>query len=93
MDDKELAVASLVLLGTTIESHLEHNLSTPLFYQALDLAIEIAREVGVAELTDRLTCLQMEVGEHNAKTQAFLEKIAESGDFDTLIENLTNEDN
>lgn len=92
MDDKELAIASLVLLGSTIESHLEHNLSTPLFYQALELAIQIANEVGLQELTDRLTCLQMEVGEHNAKTQAFLEKIAESGDFDTLIENLTNKD-
>jgi hypothetical protein len=90
MDDKELAVASLVLLGTTIESHLEHNLTTPIFYQALDLAIEISQRVGVAELTDRLTCLQIEVGEHNAKVREMLEKISESGDFDTLIENLTN---
>jgi hypothetical protein len=90
MDDKELAVASLVLFGTMIESHLEHNLSTPIFYQALDLAVEISQEVGVAELTDRLTCLQIEVGEHNAKLREMLEKISGSGDFDTLIENLTN---
>lgn len=97
MDDKEIAVASLVLLGTTIESHLEAGLSTPLFYQALDLAVELAKEVGISELTDRLTCLQMEVGEHNAKLlerlTAISDEIDNSPDLSELLERLTrNED-
>lgn len=93
MDDKEIAVASLVLLGTTIESHLENGLSTPMFFRALELAVELAEEIGLQELTDRLNCLKMEVGERNNEIIERLEKLAEqvenSPELAEFIEHLT----
>ena len=67
-----------------------------MFYQAIDLAVEIAKQVGMDELTDRLACLQIEVGEHNNQVIERLEKIAEevenSKDLSDLLERLTGKD-
>lgn len=94
MDDKELALASLVLLGVTIESHIEIGLSTPLFYDALGGAIEIAQELGIEELTTRLQTLQMEVGEMNLSLADKAKRLAEQfGELNEVLEQLGSEEN
>jgi xanthine dehydrogenase iron-sulfur cluster and FAD-binding subunit A len=94
MDDKELALASLVLLGVTIESHTDIGLSTPLFYDALSGAIEIAQELGIDELTIRLQSLQIEVGEMNITLAEKAKQLAEQfGNLDEVLERLSSEGN
>ena len=94
MDDKELALASLVLLGVTIESHIEIGLSTPLFYDALTGAVEISQELGIEELTTRLQSLQIEVGEMNLSLADKAKRLAEQfGELNEVLEQLGSEEN
>lgn len=92
MDDKEIAIASLVLLGVMIETHTEQGISTPPFYQALSGAIELSEALGVEELTTRLQCLQMECGEIEAQMAERAKALTEKfGDLNELLERLTGE--
>jgi len=94
MDDKELALSAIVLLGVTIESHTDIGLSTPLFYDALDGAIELAQHLGIEELTTRLQSLQIEVGEMNLTLAEKAKKLASDfGDLNEVLEQLSSEEN
>lgn len=93
MDDKEIAIASLVLLGVMIESHTDNGLSTPIFYDALASAVELSEELGIKELTERLQCLQMEVGEMNIALREKAEQLQKQfGTLEELLDNLTTSD-
>jgi hypothetical protein len=63
LDDREVAIASLCVIGGLVEAYCQSEYADPLLYSASEVAEKLARKLGEIALAERLATVKIYAGE------------------------------
>lgn len=96
LDNQEIALIAIGIIGSICEKHIEAEMGNPVLYEALGLTIHLTEHLDDSVedkgyLLDLLKTTQIEMGEGIAETEKQMEKFREKfGEvMETLKQNLT----